>query len=252
MNLNDFNLSTEDKAKLQELIDAEVIGLKNKNSELLGKQSELKQSLQSMSEQLKQFDGLDVTKLKELAANAQSQQEAEMLKNGQLQELIDMKLDAQKQSFGTQIEQLQQEANQHKSNYEKVTQEFNQTQVENFIRSSLSQIKDLHPSAVDDIVFRAQSAWKFQDGQVLAFDGDKQLFKEGKPLSPNDWVESMRESAPHYFNKAVGGNSAGNQGGTGDISRYFDKSNKDYSVTKQAEVAKTNPEQYESLSQKFA
>jgi hypothetical protein len=83
---------------------------------------------------------------------------------------------------------------------------------ENSIRASASV---LHPSAVEDAILNAKSVFSLgDDGELVAKDKDGNLIygKDGKtPLSPKEWLESLKEDKPHWF-PAQGG--SGTKGGT--------------------------------------
>lgn len=69
------------------------------------------------------------------------------------------------------------------------------------------------PEAMEDIVLRGQfQGWAVNDdGDVVALrDGEPILGKDGKtPLSPSEWVDTLRETAPHLWPRAQGGNAPG-------------------------------------------
>lgn len=71
------------------------------------------------------------------------------------------------------------------------------------------------PGAVSDILARASSVWHAQDdGRVLAFQGDLQLYGAdgGSPLTPKEWIVKLKDEAPHYFKGTHGGGAGGGEG----------------------------------------
>lgn len=241
-----------DKTYTQAELDAEVLGLKNKNNELLEKQSKHSSQLDSLNNRLSDFEGVDISALKELAKNAKTSEEAEMLKAGQFTELMQIKLDEQSKAFTNQIESLKGDSDRYKSEAAKSASELSVTKRDNFIRSGASTVGDLHDTAVNDLLLRGSSSWKEVDGNFSLFDGDKQLFKEGKPIEFNGWVDSLRETSPHLFNAAKGTGSNDSDSGGKDVARFFDRASKDYNVTEQAKISKSDPGQYQALSSKYA
>ena len=73
-------------------------------------------------------------------------------------------------------------------------------------------------SAQEDLILRAKGIFQINDeGQAVAVDedGNPIMGKDGRtPLSPIEWIESLKESAPHLF-PAASGTDAGKhkQGG---------------------------------------
>ena len=75
---------------------------------------------------------------------------------------------------------------------------------------------------------------------------------DGKPQSVEDYTKSvLLGDSFASFRKTQVGSSAGSTGGgksNGGDERYFDKTSPDFSLTKQGEIFKRNPEQYNQLS----
>ena len=71
--------------------------------------------------------------------------------------------------------------------------------------------------AAEDIILRARGTFKLsEDGEAIATDRDGEVVygKDGKtPLSPLEWAESLRESAPHLWPRASGTHAPGGGGG---------------------------------------
>ena len=72
------------------------------------------------------------------------------------------------------------------------------------------------PEALEDIVLRAGPVWRLNDdGEPVAMNGDEiVLGKDGKtPLTPIEWAETLRETAPHLWPRAQGSNARGSGNG---------------------------------------
>ena len=72
------------------------------------------------------------------------------------------------------------------------------------------------PEALDDVVRRGAGTWVLNDeGDVVAMNGDEvMLGKDGKkPLSPQEWAESIRDSAPYFWPVMRGSGAPGSSGG---------------------------------------
>lgn len=86
------------------------------------------------------------------------------------------------------------------------------------IRAAAAKV-GIHKFAVDDALFRARQMFQLdENGQAVQRDanGDVVIGKDGQhPYSPLEWLESMREKAPHWFPAAASGSGSGapNHGG---------------------------------------
>jgi len=90
------------------------------------------------------------------------------------------------------------------------------------IRSASSKAGAL-PSAQDDLILRAKGIFQINDeGEAIAVDeeGNSIMGKDGKTaLSPVEWVESLKESAPHLFPSASGTDAGKNKQGGAHLKR---------------------------------
>jgi len=81
------------------------------------------------------------------------------------------------------------------------------------IRSAAAKA-GLHQHAIDDALFRGRAMFTLDDnGQAVQLDseGSPVIGKDGKtPFNPNEWLESMREQAPHWFPAGASGSGSGN------------------------------------------
>ncbi|MEG8137751.1 hypothetical protein DZD37_01150, partial [Acinetobacter baumannii] len=81
------------------------------------------------------------------------------------------------------------------------------------------------PEASDDLILRAKGTFQRKDdGEAVAVDanGDVLFGKDGKtPLTPVEWAESLKETAPHLFPRAEGSGAGGHKpgGGGGSLKR---------------------------------
>lgn len=80
------------------------------------------------------------------------------------------------------------------------------------IRAAASKA-GLHPHAIDDALFRGRAMFTLDDnGNAVQLDSDGQTVtgKDGKtPFTPVEWLESMHETAPHWFPAGASGSGSG-------------------------------------------
>lgn len=237
MDLSNIELSEEQKAAVMAAHESEVKGLKSNKDDVLSKYASLN----------KKLEGLDVDAISKVIADAQSAKEAEMMKNGQFAELQAMKIAEVESQMQAQVEAYKSEADKYKGDLSSLESKLQKRDLEQFIRSGADNIKDLQQTAIADIVNRANGVWQIKDGKAQAFDGDKPILKDGVPITPDAWIEGLRESAPHYFNIAKGSGSLGGQGGGDNKLQYFQKGTEN--MTEQAKIANESPDLYVQLKE---
>lgn len=198
-------------AKGQEALDRAVTGLKTKNSELLGTIKTTKGEL----DQLKgQFEGLDIESVKALLARAATDEETRLLAEGKIDDVINRRTERLRGDYDKQLQA--EKARAEKA--EAFANQFKDKVLADSIRAASIKAGAL-PEASEDIILRARGTFQLNEhGEAVAVDKDGEVIygKDGKtPLSPLEWAESLRESAPHLWPKAVGAGQTGDKGAKG-------------------------------------
>jgi hypothetical protein len=199
-------VSPEVQAQIDAAVAAAIGGLKTKNSELLGK-------LKDAGTNLQRFDGIDPDAVRNILSKFASEEEAGLIAKGDIEAVMKkrherMQIDHEKTIKGRDdaIAQLNSKAAKLAAG-----------KVSGALTQAASKTGAL-PEAMEDIVLRGQGqGWTINDdGDVVAMrDGEVVLGKDGKTaLSPQEWAESLRESAPHLWPKAQGSGAQGS-GATG-------------------------------------
>lgn len=198
---------TYTQADVDKLIAEQIAGLKNKNSELIGKEKELKTKLA-------EFDGIDPQTVKAMLKNFADQEEAKLIAEGKVDEVINKRAERMKADHDKQTTKLQGDLDKANTRVAKFA--------ERALNASVREVGatlNIHTSAYDDALLRAKSMFDVDDdGNAVAREGV--LGKDGKPLTLKEWFEGMKETAPHWFPAPSGGGSqAGGGGGNKTMSR---------------------------------
>lgn len=191
--------------QIADAVAAAVAGLKSKNEELLGK-------LKNTNEQLKAFEGIDPVATKELLARFENDEELKLIKDGKHSELIERKTEKARQEAARLIKAAEDKAAQAEAR----ASQFSKRVLDNQIREAAAKV-GIHAHAIEDALFRGHSMFTLDaDGQAVQLDQDGQpvLGKDGKSVfRPLEWLEGMKEVAPHWF--PAGSSGGGAPGGSG-------------------------------------
>lgn len=189
---------------LQEHLDKETTGLKANRDEILGKYNNLKGKI-------KEFEGIDPEVARNLQKRFESEEEQELLKKGDLDSIVNRRVEKMKQNYEKQFSELtqrEQAALQRQKALE-------QRAIAAEITRTAAEVGAL-PTALPDFVQRANGNFALDDnGQVIAVDSQgNQLYDiDGKsPLSIKAWALSLQTEAPHLFAKPNSGGAKGGQG----------------------------------------
>ncbi len=168
---------------------------------------------QRIAEALKPFEGIDPVKVHEMMAKLGNDEEATLIAAGKLDEVISRRMkkltDAQ--------QKLVDEAAERESGALEVASTFMERVLDNHVRAAAAKA-GLHPSAIEDALLRARAIFSLNDeGEAVQLSDDDGetpvLGKDGKtPFSPAEWLEGMKETAPHWFPASASGGGASGGG----------------------------------------
>jgi len=199
--------------EVQALIDAavaqQVAGLKAKNSELLASNKDIKTKFDALNGQL---EGLDMDAVKGLLQKVGQDEETKLIAEGKIDDVFARRTERLQAEHAKQIKA----ANDRADAAERSSAAVRERALADAVRSAATKAGAL-PEAADDFVYRSRGQFAFNDvGEVIAVDRDGQaiLGKDGKTaLSPSEWAESLKETAPHLWPRAAGAGAPGNTGG---------------------------------------
>jgi len=182
--------------------EADVAGLKAKRDELLGAQSKLK-------EQLQQFEGIDPARARHLESVLSENEEAKLIADGKIDELISKRLSREQATWQSQIEQRDTEAQQLRQQIEGL-----QGATINSGIATAAQKAGLAPTAIEDAQLLAGHAgWKVEDGVPVLRKGEEVVRGKNGPITFEEWLESQRDTRPHWFPTPKGSGAQGNRSG---------------------------------------
>jgi hypothetical protein len=194
-------------ALIKAAVDAEVNGLKTKNSELIGDTKKLK-------DQLAKFDGIDPDAVRAILQRFANDEEAGLIKAGKIDEVLDKRTAKMRADFEKKLE----DATKGTEAATKRAQAFQGRVLDDSVRAAAVKA-GLHQHAIDDALFRARSMFTIdENGQAvqLGEDGKPVPGKDGKsPFTPLEWLEGMKDKAPHWYPASASGGGAGGSGGKG-------------------------------------
>jgi len=188
-------------------VEEAVTGLKTKNEEVIGEKKVLQESL-------KAFEGYDPTEVKTASDFYAKNKDAEFLKDGTVDELIEKKTSLITADFETQISVLtgeRDEAVTHGSNYQGL---FESKVIDDGVRVEATKAGML-PTAVEDAVLRGRSIFSLdKNKQIEARDdaGKLAVTEDQKVLTTKNWVDGLKTTSPHYWPSSEGAGAHGKTG----------------------------------------
>ena len=186
-------------------------GLDEKNKELLGK-------LKATKTDLDRWGDLDPDQVKGMLSTFENNEDMKLLAEGKADEVVNRRLEKVQAKFQSQLEGLTNE----KSTFEQKLSQANETIRDLLVDSKV--VTAFHgqqglEGAVPDVVLRAKSIFRVEDGEVVARDAKGELMRgPSGVLTIPEWVDNLKVSAPHLFPGSGGGGAGGGSsgGGSGD------------------------------------
>jgi len=209
------------KLDLSKVEVEDVTGLKNTVAATRAEAAKARKDAEDkVREALKAYDGIDPVKTRELLSKFDNQEEAALIAAGKIDEVISRRMEKARAAFEKQVADAKAVAESAST----VANTFMERVLDNHVRAAAAAA-GLQTSAIDDALLRARAIFSLnEDGDPVQLDKDDNvvLGKDGKtPFTPAEWLESMKEKAPHWFPaSASGGGSGGskNKGGGPDLS----------------------------------
>jgi hypothetical protein len=172
----------------------------------------------------KRFEGIDPEKTRELMAQFEDADEAKLIAQGKAG--IEALILKRTEKMRTEYEKKLTEAGDKINGSLEVASTYMDRVLDNHVRAAAMSV-GVHAPAVEDILLRARSIFSLSDeGKAVQFDEDGEtviLGKDGKtPFTVTEWLDTMRESAPHWFpvNSSGGGaHGSRQQAGTKEMKR---------------------------------
>lgn len=207
--------SPEVKALLQAEIDKTVAGLKKKNSELIEKEKKFK-------EQIAQYDGVDLDKVKNLQKQIEQSEEMRLLSEGKMDEVVARRIELREKDWGQKFGNLESVLSEREQMIAKLNDRLTGMVIDGQVREAYLSL-DFNPKAMDDVISRARKVFVMdEDGKAVPRDehGNIIYSKDARtPISPRDWLENLAEEKDYLRRPSSGAGAKPNSGARGVIDK---------------------------------
>lgn len=199
---------------IQNAVKEATSGLAANKDEILGEKKKLQEQLDAVA---KQWEGLDPEAVRTIMSRLENDEETRLLAEGKTDEVIARRTERLQADHAKQVEKLQAALAERDEALNGATSKVKQLTVSHSLQKAASEL-GLIPSAIDDALARAMNVFQVDDnGRLTVQENGATVYgKDGKsPMSPAEWLETMKEKAPHWFPAPTGGGAAGGAGGKG-------------------------------------
>ena len=191
-----------------------------------------------LAEQKKRFEGIDPEQVRKLAEEKQRLEEAQQIKSGEVDKVVENRLKTAKTEWDKQFSAVTSER-------DSLNARLTAIQIDQGVISTATK-RGLRPTAIPDITARARTVFRLVDGAPRAYEADGQTVRVGKdgitPMTLDEWVEQQVADAPHLFESNAGSGAASNgSGGVGNKSVKNPFRKETWNLTEQMRLQKTDP-----------
>jgi hypothetical protein len=193
-----------------------------------------------LAEQKKRFEGIDPDEVRKLAEDKRKLEEAQQLKGGEVEKVVEGRLKTAKTEWDKQYNAVTAER-------DSLNARLTAIQIDQGVIAVATK-KGLRPTAIPDITARARVVFKLVDGAPRAYEADGQTVRVGKdgitPMTLDEWVDQQVADAPHLFETSAGGGAASNGSGGAASNRSVKNPfrKETWNLTEQMKLQKTDPQ----------
>ena len=228
--------SPEVQALIQAAVEEAVTGLKATNAAL-------KDEKTTALAKAKEFEGLDATEIKALLERIGQDEEAKLISEGKISEVLEKRTERLRADYDGQLKAKDVEIEALKKQVETQTKELSSLKLDDAVNAAATKIGVL-AEASEDALARAKRIFALNDkGLIEGRDASGALIlsKDGSsPLTVPEWLEGMKDSAPHWWAATKGADAAGGAGHkSGDKNPWLPEHR---NVTERMKIAKADPE----------
>ncbi len=153
------------------------------------------------------LDGVSIDEIKNLSAKLKDKRIKDLIDKGDIDTVIKEKTDSIVSDYEAKLKSL----NTKLSDYEELTKAYKskigKVIIDNNIQNAVTKLASVKPGAMTDITNRAKQVWTIDDeGNPVPKDPatGEVIYKEGKPITFDDWAETLLHDAPYFFEASSG------------------------------------------------
>lgn len=215
--LRSFAKGEGDKVQINLVPQEKLDEFRDTNINLVKERDELAKQVEVLAPIVGDDPAAFSAALTELRSMEQRVKDGALTDSRKIEEEVIRRTEDMKKTLEDQIRAAQKEGANWKAKAGEIEATYKRTLVSTAIKdAAIDPELGVLPGAIGDLLSRAQSVWRAgDDGRVLAFQGDLQLYGAdgGSPLTPKEWIVKLKDEAPHYFKGTHGGGAGGDGGG---------------------------------------
>jgi hypothetical protein len=205
-----FIINVVQKSKLDEFRD--------NNTSLSQERDTLKASVASLSKIVGEDPAAFATELEGLRATSLQVKDGKLKGTDAIETEVTNRVASMKGDYERRLLEVGKDAVDWKAKAEANDQKFRRSLIDRAVTNAvLAEASGAQPQALTDILARAYGVFTVDvDGKLLARDGEATIYGAdgATPMTPGEWLDKLKESAPYFFKGSGGGNAGGTSDNT--------------------------------------
>jgi len=156
---------------------------------------------------LEGFDGIDPDTYTKLVKDAADREKEKLVPSDQVDILVAERVKKMQEEAAASVAGMQ-------TTLDVTNRQLESLVIDSAVRKVSSDSKVL-PSAVDDVLLRAKSVFKVENGKAIPYDNDAKIIygtNGTDPMTVTEWMSGLVKDATHLFEQSTGGGGPGGGG----------------------------------------
>lgn len=211
----DFAKNPDVLKLIESAVNEAKTGLVANNTALLAEKKEIASKMADLE---KKWSGFDSAQVSNLMDKINNDEETKLIAEGKIDEVIENRVQALKGDYEGQLKALGDKNSELELGINGKDTKIKALIVNGLVQQAASSLNVL-PTAVEDVIYRAKQRFTLDDNDrpiAQDTDGNTLFGKSGKdPLTIEEWLTSMKETAPHWYPGSQGAGASGGKDGSG-------------------------------------
>lgn len=165
----------------------------------------------ALMKDLEKFKGVNLENYNAALEAQRKIQEKEWLDKGEVDKVVEGRVQNMRQDYEAKLADVN-------KRYESAARQLDVLIIDNATRDAAIKL-GVQPTAVEDVLLRARTTFRVEEGQAVAKDKDGKIIysKDGTtPLGIGDWIGGLKDTAAHLFQPSRGSGAGGGNGAVRD------------------------------------
>lgn len=203
----------ENDPRIKEIIEKANAGIVRNRDEILAEKK-------TLADRVKILDSLGgeegVKSLQEMQKRMMEDEDLKLFSQGKREEYNDRIVGRMKSDYDKKLEGRDKRISELENHVQEKVSQIERLVIDGQIREAAEK-SGIVPSAIEDVIYRGGRLFSLdEENSAVAREQSGGLVngKDGKPLTIAEWVDSMKEAAPHWWPPSAGGGALGGKIGS--------------------------------------